>query len=83
MSQFYKLRDDGKVSKGESLRQAQLSLLRGEVKPGEQPSGIRGFKVEVDGEKKEPDTHGGAPNPKTPYAHPYFWAPFILVGNWL
>jgi CHAT domain-containing protein len=18
----------------------------------------------------------------SPYAHPYFWAPFILIGNW-
>ncbi len=22
------------------------------------------------------------PNPDKPYAHPYFWAPFILMGNW-
>jgi CHAT domain-containing protein len=22
------------------------------------------------------------PNPKKPYAHPYHWAPFILIGNW-
>jgi CHAT domain-containing protein len=22
-------------------------------------------------------------DPDAPYAHPYFWAPFILMGNWL
>ena len=22
------------------------------------------------------------PDPKAPYAHPYYWAPFILIGNW-
>ena len=22
------------------------------------------------------------PNPQAPYAHPYYWAPFILIGNW-
>lgn len=22
-------------------------------------------------------------NPQAPYAHPFFWAPFILMGNWL
>jgi CHAT domain-containing protein len=22
------------------------------------------------------------PPPQQPYAHPYFWAPFILIGNW-
>ena len=21
-------------------------------------------------------------DPNKPYAHPYFWAPFILIGNW-
>lgn len=23
------------------------------------------------------------PDPKAPFAHPYYWAPFILMGNWL
>jgi CHAT domain-containing protein len=22
------------------------------------------------------------PDPKRPHAHPYYWAPFILIGNW-
>jgi CHAT domain-containing protein len=22
-------------------------------------------------------------NPGAPFAHPYYWAPFILMGNWL
>ena len=22
-------------------------------------------------------------DPKAPYAHPYYWAPFFLMGNWL
>jgi CHAT domain-containing protein len=22
------------------------------------------------------------PDAKKPYAHPYYWAPFILIGNW-
>jgi CHAT domain-containing protein len=30
--------------------------------------------------------HGDADHPasggKLPYAHPYYWAPFILIGNW-
>jgi CHAT domain-containing protein/Flp pilus assembly protein TadD len=30
--------------------------------------------------------HGGTDQPasgvKLPYAHPYYWAPFILIGNW-
>ncbi len=23
------------------------------------------------------------PDPKAPYSHPYYWAPFVLMGNWL
>jgi CHAT domain-containing protein len=23
------------------------------------------------------------PDPAKPYAHPYYWAPFVLMGNWL
>lgn len=23
------------------------------------------------------------PDSKAPYAHPYYWAPFFLMGNWL
>jgi CHAT domain-containing protein len=22
-------------------------------------------------------------DPGAPYAHPFYWAPFILMGNWL
>jgi CHAT domain-containing protein len=22
------------------------------------------------------------PDPRAPYAHPAFWAPFVLIGNW-
>jgi len=22
-----------------------------------------------------------ATDPKAPYAHPYYWAPFVLIGN--
>jgi CHAT domain-containing protein len=47
MINFYQNLATKNLSKGESLRQAQQSLLR---------------------------------NPK--YQSPYFWAPFVLVGNW-
>jgi CHAT domain-containing protein len=23
------------------------------------------------------------PDPNAPFAHPFYWAPFILMGNWL
>ena len=31
---------------------------------------------------EEGDRRGDTVHPEAPYAHPYFWAPFILMGNW-
>lgn len=47
MAEMYRRRQDNKLTKMESLRQAQLSLLE-----------------------------------QTRYEHPFYWAPFILMGNW-
>lgn len=48
MTEFYRSLSQQHMSKAESLRQAQLKLLKD---PG--------------------------------YQHPYYWSPFILIGNWL
>jgi CHAT domain-containing protein len=47
MAEMYRRRQDQQLTKIESLRQAQLSLLA-----------------------------------QSRYAHPFYWAPFILMGNW-
>jgi CHAT domain-containing protein/Tfp pilus assembly protein PilF len=79
MVKFYQLHGTApNVSKAEALRQAQLALLHGEW----QTNGIQPRAELAAGE------HGKAPgpafqtNPLKPYAHPYYWAPFILIGNW-
>jgi CHAT domain-containing protein len=28
-------------------------------------------------------TKAAAADPQRPYAHPYYWAPFVLSGSWL
>jgi CHAT domain-containing protein len=72
MSDFYSrwLKDpaDGKA---EALRQAQLALLKG---PAASPGGRsqRGFEAV------------GAPTAAAHdagYSHPFYWAPFVLIGN--
>ena len=78
MAEFYRLRQSGGgMTKAAALQKAQQALLRGEVK-----ASAGAFKrSKLAGEIK-----GGAPafrpDPKAPFAHPYYWAPFILIGNW-
>jgi len=72
MGDFYKrwAEGAGKVTKVEALRQAQLDLLLGKARVQGDGSG-RGF-------------IGEKPDDKVPvgYTHPFYWAPFVLMGNW-
>jgi len=88
MREFYRLRASSPgLSKAEALRQAQLSLLHGDdvlpapTIPGAapRPSAVRG--IERRGDIPDPDLPAYVPDPKAPYAHPYYWAPFVLIGN--
>lgn len=70
MQNFYKTREDNaKISKAEALRRAQLMVLR---------DGATGAAIERGAPRREGATgpDGGR------WSHPYFWAPFVLSGNW-
>jgi CHAT domain-containing protein/Tfp pilus assembly protein PilF len=73
MEAFYRARLRGRTSKAQALREAQLALLRGSGRSQAAPA--RGLTNPATGQDFVPP--GGAP-----YAHPYYWAPFILMGNW-
>lgn len=75
MQQFYANLADG-MTKSEALRQAQLDLLnRGSAAASENRTGD-GTVVAIDPTTGRPRSIG---NP----SHPYFWSPFILIGNGL
>ncbi|MGI9167834.1 MAG: CHAT domain-containing protein [Pyrinomonadaceae bacterium] len=68
------------VSKAEALRQAQISLLRGEDGGG--PASGDRRSSELAGEVGKPELPPYKPDPHAPFSHPFYWAPFILIGNW-
>jgi tetratricopeptide (TPR) repeat protein len=82
MAKFYQHRQAQGLNKAQALRQAQLALLHGGTAPTVvSPPELRGASAVRTAEPPPPvaDT----PDPRRPFAHPFFWAPFILMGNWL
>jgi CHAT domain-containing protein len=95
MQTFYRLRvTQPGLSKAEALRQAQLRLLTGQgphdTAPGPAPQLSSGGPSPEARQDRGLDLVQGpaAPRPSWAlprpgsYTHPYFWAPFILIGNW-
>ena len=75
MQHFYWLLTKHDMTKAEALRQTQLAFLSGEIEG--HTNNARGVAaLNPDGETIEAQAMTG-------YRHPYYWAPFILMGNWL
>lgn len=83
MQDFYRLREaQAGTSKAEALRQAQLILLRGgKSKVAEDPQSNRQI-IHDEAKAAAPTKPLFKLDSNKPYAHPYYWAPFILIGNW-
>jgi CHAT domain-containing protein len=83
MRTFYEAMVRSRDDKAEALRQSQLTLLYGPEAAAKltQASGgsprARGAHLVQSAGPAQPYT----PPPGAPWAHPYFWAPFILIGN--
>jgi CHAT domain-containing protein/tetratricopeptide (TPR) repeat protein len=70
MSEFYRLRKENpKLTKAGALQQAQQEMLAGNLN-SPKSKGARRDTSEADAELS-PD-----------YSHPYYWSPFVLIGNW-
>lgn len=78
MVEFYMLYGKQGRTKADAMRIAQMKLMNGSYNAS-------------DAKKQRADEFASAggselprfiPDPKAPFAHPYFWSPFILIGNW-
>jgi CHAT domain-containing protein len=83
MQEFYRIRESSANTKSEALRQAQLALLRGTASTADGAFAGRGIPHTEDSKVQHAKMPRFVFDPHNPYAHPYFWAPFFLMGNWL
>jgi CHAT domain-containing protein len=86
MKAFYAHRQNGRLNKAEALRKAQLDLLNGgraavhdvaENRIGDTTKGnVARDDIVVENRYR-------VEFPKSQrFAHPYYWSPFVLFGNW-
>lgn len=82
MREFYRLREEQKLPKVEALRQAQLTLLNGSIKEAAETMETSDSRGAGEGHKAGALPKKFRGDPDKPFAHPYYWAPFIMMGNW-
>ena len=82
MSEFYRLhKENPKITKAEAMQRAQIAMIEGKLKPTTKDAtknrDVGVFKVDKDTTQPPFKTDENAP-----FAHPYYWSPFVLIGNW-
>jgi CHAT domain-containing protein len=77
---YQQLETNEKIGKADALRNAQLSLLTGKNKAGDNP--LWRDRIDVLGSGEGTTRKPFKTDPNAPFAHPYYWSPFILIGNW-
>lgn len=80
MVEFYNIYGKNGASKADAMRRAQMKLMNGKYSAGE-ATDKRRAELFVQGVDKTLPVFKTDPN--APFAHPYYWSPFILIGNWL
>jgi CHAT domain-containing protein len=78
MRAMYQAHKTDHVDKADALREAQLALLHGTVQAEGAGKAQRGL-ARMD---SVPASGSFVVDPRAPFAHPFYWAPFILMGNW-
>lgn len=76
MSEFYRLRNENpNLTKSEILQMVQKQMIEGKLKSAD-------FKNSDGSSKNEINAPPFPFDKDKPFAHPYYWSPFVLIGNW-
>lgn len=79
MVEFYRLYGNGGMSKADAMRQAQLRLMNGKYSADD---AAKKHRAETFGQASGAGLPPFKTDPNAPFAHPFYWSPFILIGNW-
>jgi CHAT domain-containing protein len=80
MRALYQAHKEAHLDKADALRSAQLALLKGAGElSGSSSDTDRGLARISSSQSGAPGRASGAAT----YQHPFYWAPFVLMGNWL
>lgn len=90
MRAFYaqRLQSGTALTRARALQQAQLTLLNG-ASAGDAAASAASAASDTArgatavGRSDKPMRVPVTANPSRPWAHPYYWAPFVLSGNWM
>jgi len=66
------------MTKAEAIQKAQTAMIEGKLKSSGKSAGCRSEVVNLDG-KQQIDFKC---NTNAPFAYPFYWSPFVLIGNW-
>ncbi|MBI5719227.1 MAG: CHAT domain-containing protein [Burkholderiales bacterium] len=90
MASMYRLRESHKLSRVVALQQAQLTMIRAGTavasppRAASQAPGRGASRVRLPGDPEPGPGERTAPEGAAlGAAHPFYWAPFVLMGNWL
>ncbi|HEY0173822.1 MAG TPA: CHAT domain-containing protein [Pyrinomonadaceae bacterium] len=84
MVEFYRqLKTDPRLTKADALRLTQRAMIEGKLSPPTVKADANASRAKLAGQPGQDDDRPKFPFDKSrPYAHPYFWSPFVLSGNW-
>lgn len=81
MSEFYRLRKENpNLTKSKALQTAQKSLINGTLKLSADKAKL--LKPNIEFSENKTNSPAFQFDENKPFAHPFYWSPFVLIGNW-